>query len=495
MVDYLLDTPSEPLPEGVFLLPVCTDREGFALMLSALDAAYREDNDVRVLADFLNAQNGIEDPSLVTCGAIPFPALSLQWDCFGERVRITADGTPVSDWFAIPCVSPNSPDCTDTFGGGCGDCDDCEDCEDCEDDMSKCCLRFYQGKLQQLVCGQWEDVPGQGEGTPVTLDDGVKEAPEGQEEDWACSKATVIADTIWQIATYAVQHFNDPKFIWDVQDEVGLDLSNAQLLGMQEFLFACNLLELEEFESVLSGENKTLLTCMLSRVLDGSNNDIGENQTRQIEDAVRSLTSMWTDPLNWTFLSQVVGSVGRENWRIKTRNAVYTPGNCCPEEGPEYPPGTTWAKIIDLRESLYSGAIRGNKSSWVEGQGVVADISANFEGIAGYEISRPSPASTCQLLYVELHYSSWPTAPGKSVSAWTYHHPNVLNSLASFWGRSVIAFEVNETVNQGEKLEFGNANVGSSDPLPSGTSVLTHIIIAGSGPADPYPELPNYGVG
>lgn len=36
------------------------------------------------------------------------------------------------------------------------------------DDCMGCCLRFQDGKLQQLVCGVWEDVPGQGSGTPVT---------------------------------------------------------------------------------------------------------------------------------------------------------------------------------------------------------------------------------------------------------------------------------------------------------------------------------------
>lgn len=374
-------------------------------------------------------------------------------------------------------------------------CDWCYEGVNEECSEMTCCIDALEwrndGELWYRQCGKWYLVEG-GKGYPVLPDDDIKEAPDEETaNDWACSKATVIAEKLWQIAQYALDHYNDLNFIWAIQDNVGLDLSNAQLLGMQEFLIASSILQLENFQTVITEANKTELICRLSRVLDGSNNDIGAEQTQKIADAVRSLTSVWTDPLNWTFISQCVNSVGRENWRIVTRNSVLTPGNCCPPEGIDFPAGTTWAKDFDLTSSLYTGAVRGNKSAFVEGQGIVADITANFDWIAGYEIARPSPAATSQLLYVELHYSAWPTAPGHSVANWSYHHPNVLNNLATFWGRAVISFETNETVNQGETLQFGNAGCGNSDPQPSGQSILTRIIIAGSG-EDPYPDVPDY---
>lgn len=100
-------TPTTPLPEGAFLLPVCTDRLRFHMMLSALDRVAQDERDTDFLADYLNAQQYVADPTKSPCVAGLF---NVTWEQSGCNIKFFVNGVEV----ATVDVCEISPPCNNT---------------------------------------------------------------------------------------------------------------------------------------------------------------------------------------------------------------------------------------------------------------------------------------------------------------------------------------------------------------------------------------------
>lgn len=387
--------------------------------------------------------------------------------------------------------SPGEEPCWKAYEGVCED--------DCEGDMG-CCITNLRwsvnGELEMLRCGEWEVVDGYVALPPQTTEETIKEAetPE-QAAEWACKKAQAIVESFWSAANYALDHWGDVTgFISGMNNAAGATLNWNWVLFLQEFCFAADIIELDTYvANELTDANKTALICTLSKRLDGSNNDIGANQTEIINDVFGERWTALDNPVMFTFAGDLKQCYGREQWREITRNsAILYDGNCCPEVvAPILPEGTTWAH--EYRFDIYASGwtLVGQGATRVDGQGVVSTVSANFQSISGVRKSAPSPQANSKLTFVRLEYDQWPTCLSPQVGSWAYHSPNVINKNGQYWGRSVIQFECDETIQQGEELQLGNATVYGPDPLPSGTSVLRRVIIAGTG-QDLFPSDPQY---
>lgn len=97
----------DPLPTGIFLVPLCTTREAVIEMVYALDTAYKMSGKLIIIKDFLNALAYIDDPYSSLClteGESPEPPdIVIETD--GDCQRVLIDGIAVTDW-----ICPDDPE-------------------------------------------------------------------------------------------------------------------------------------------------------------------------------------------------------------------------------------------------------------------------------------------------------------------------------------------------------------------------------------------------
>jgi len=148
----------DPIPDGVFLVPLCTTREALIEMIYALDSAHVQTGKLLVIKDFLNALQYLENPQDAICmsGVIDPdpPDVTIQED--GDCQRVLIDGIAVTGW-----ICPNQAGVQtvyETIFAG----DTCEgDCEmaGCSENIKN--WKFIGGVLNVRTCDGWEPIPGQ----------------------------------------------------------------------------------------------------------------------------------------------------------------------------------------------------------------------------------------------------------------------------------------------------------------------------------------------
>jgi|GEM_PF-5591891 len=127
------DAPMVPIPDGTFLLPVCTTEERLKSILWALHEYFAGDlRDLEHTIDVLEAMPYINNPFGRDCVKAQLKdKLSVELCEDGQSIKILLAGDAITD-----CLPLNLPDCeTETSNGDCG-CND--DCGCCEDDCGDC---------------------------------------------------------------------------------------------------------------------------------------------------------------------------------------------------------------------------------------------------------------------------------------------------------------------------------------------------------------------
>lgn len=152
---------TDPIPDGVFLVPLCTTREALTEMIYALDSAYAQTGKLIIIKDFLNALQYIENPQDAMCMASEppiAPVVTIEND--GDCQRILIDGLPATGW-----ICPPDPEQPPVPSGGVGQLG--LTIEELECFYMACfniipLLRFEDGRWQgKDDCCNWVDLPGQ----------------------------------------------------------------------------------------------------------------------------------------------------------------------------------------------------------------------------------------------------------------------------------------------------------------------------------------------
>lgn len=351
-------------------------------------------------------------------------------------------------------------------------------------------VRCLNGKFQVKRCGEWEDVESCNQDGWLTepSDESIAE-PENpvQAENWRCSKATTIAHAIFLVASRAIDNINSLTFIHTVETETGLNLNNWQMWNLQKYLLAASAV-LEDFAEALTAERLQDFTCRLFQKLDGSNNDIGENQWQIIRDEIWAMYREF--PLEFTLMSSVQDCIGLQTMRSLTRVGVYiTEGVCCPPES-EITAEYDWAHSIDFTEgNLYDWQMNGTGVQMIAGQGVVVTPAAYGDRLAGVQKALPTPAPDgFNFTFMQVEFSAWPQGSG-TTSYWFKLGSDVMYSDNGMYGKPKVSLIMDKTVSQGQPIEIAwNSTLGNP---PSGSHKLTRIIYAGKG-TDPWPTDPAY---
>lgn len=409
-------------------------------------------------------------------------AQAIGWEIFDKNMpMIPCEGTPP--------IMPSPGD------EPCWRCYEEMNTDESEDDMG--CyisdIKCENGQLWVYRCGKWELVESCDTLTtppPTDDDDGVKE-PEAPttEEDWRCSKATIIVDAIFKVAQAELDHYNEVGlFVRSVESDSGINCNEWQLYNNQLFLLA-SLVVMEDFQEALSAEHKQDLICKLSQRLDGSNNDIGENQWSIIG---KEILAEWiASPLEFTFISGAKEAIGMQTMRSLTRTGVYlVSGNCCPPDS-ELPADVEWSHAIDFSEETehYDWNFNGTGVQHVHGTGVVVQPAAYGDRLAGMQKNFPTPAAEgFTVTYVKIEFSEWPAGTG-TVSYWLKLGADVVSNDVGLWGAMAVEIFTNRHVSQGQPFEIcWTSTLGNP---PTGQHVLKRIVYAGTG-NDPFPTDPEY---
>lgn len=352
--------------------------------------------------------------------------------------------------------------------------------------------------LYMRLCGEWHKVPGCSMLSGFQPDDEtvIPRPDEDNEADWRCSKAKAIANLLYSVARSVLAHWDTVNiigFVSNVQDDVGLDLSNRNLLWLYEWMVLNAIVINEDYDELVTTQQEQLFVCRLAPKLDGSNNDIGQNQLDIIQ---REFIGMGgNNPLERTFLSDVFLTVGLDNFRLVTRAApLVLSSDCgCPELEPTIPVSYDWGHRYNFRLSEYGWALIGTSSgrSYELGVGFV-NRNMDDEGVDDYlpGINKhvPSPFAGATLTYFQLRYTSWPTKT-LAVGYWAgIDGGTPVAANMSLYGREYVSQIVDLPLAQGQQLNFGAVSVRGIDTV-GGDSILAELVIVGEGD-DPWPEDP-----
>lgn len=409
-------------------------------------------------------------------------AQAIGWEIFRRNMpyRACSEDTP----------TPETPSTGDL------PCDWCyEGVEPCGEDEMSCCiddLKWIDGVLWYHQCNKWYEVDG-GVGVPSLPEDGDSiiepETPE-QEADFACAKAKVIGDMIWLVADSLLAHGEDAdiyNIVRAVEEDTGLDLVDVNVFIT---VATWSLVDLAiDMQDILTEGNKQELICRLALVLDGSNNDIGQNQFDLI--AKTCLQVAGGNILARVFLTNVVACIGLQEFRKYTRLAVLTTQDCdCPGvEAPIIPEGYTWAHYYDFTLDDYGWLATGSDALYVLGDGFTANVDAYGDTIAGCLKAASIPLADTRLTFWRIQYGDWPISDTNS-GFWVKVVPNALNSDMSVYGHQFISGVTNTAIGQGIVAEFANVQC-YENPVIGGPASMVGLWIAGTGD-DPYPGDPPY---
>lgn len=407
-------------------------------------------------------------------------AQEIGWEIFNRNMPMHA------------CVGQNQPEqpnigelpcdwCYEGVNEECGDMGCCIDA-----------LEWRNGELWYRMCGKWDKVEG-GQGLLVLPTDGdsvVETTDPATQENWACSKAKIIGDMVWLTAASLLAHGDDAD-IWNivgnVEEDTGLDLIDANVFAT---VVTWSLIDLAiDMQDVLTDGNKQEFICRLAKVLDGSNNDLGDNQFSQIADVAKQVAA--GSPLARAFLVSVVACIGLQEFRKYTRLAVLTEQDCtCPEvEVPIIPSGYTWAHYYDFMLVDDFDWLGIGSTVYQLGEGFTANVSAYGDTIAACSKAATTPLVESRLTFWRVEYGDWPISDENS-GYWAKVVPDALSTDMSLYGNQFISGTTNKLIGQGVVLEFGNVQC-FENPAIGGPSSLRGLWIAGTG-ADPFPGDPVY---
>lgn len=149
----------DPIPDGVFLIPLCTTREALEQMIYALDSAYAQSRNLLVIKDFLNALQYIGNPQDAICMTTeppPDPVVTIETD--GDCQRVLVDGIPVTDWICPP--DPEEPEPPEPTVGTLG-----FTVTELEDIVMGCLnlegsIKMENGLIKIRTCDGWITLPG-----------------------------------------------------------------------------------------------------------------------------------------------------------------------------------------------------------------------------------------------------------------------------------------------------------------------------------------------
>lgn len=181
----------DPLPTGVFLIPLCTDQEGATEMLYALDTAYKMSGKIKVIKDFLNALQHIANPYDAICMTTdpPLePVVTIETD--GDCTRVLIDGLPVTDWICPPDIEQPEPQepTVGTLGFTVSELESIAmGCLNLDNS-----IKWVNGVLWIRTCDGWQPVPG---GSGAVVQSGSGNAGQQSFDEWVDSGSPEIAPT------------------------------------------------------------------------------------------------------------------------------------------------------------------------------------------------------------------------------------------------------------------------------------------------------------
>lgn len=375
-------------------------------------------------------------------------------------------------------------------------CDWCyEGVEPCGEDEMSCCiddLKWIDGKLWYRQCGKWYEVDGEVVINQMSdEDDSVVDTPEGQEDSWACAKAHAITELLWKVATAfydALTEASAWEFAAVVEAAAGIPLSNASLVS-REIVWGA-LENLGDIQA-LNATDKKQFRCYLASVLDGSNNDLGQNQYEMIRDDA-TLATYGRISLDRMFMSDMVSLIGLQNFRTATRGISnsadeYDCTDCTSES--VIPPDATWSHEYDFTLEDFGWTPTGTSGAYETGVGFTADVQAYGDTIAGCLKAAGTPLADTRLTFYEITFGDWPISDTNS-GYWAKVVPTAINTDMSLYGHQKVSGNTNTAVGQGVVLEFSNVQC-YENPAIGGPASLVKLIIAGTGD-DPFSGDPPY---
>ena len=153
------------------------------------------------------------------------------------------------------------------------------------DSCMSCCLKWVDGVLYYLYCGEWTPVPGNGPNVATVgiedgFDDGNTSTGEPPEYS-ACGKAGLLADLLFTVANSMwsrIDNFDVWNHVKEVQSDAwGYDLVDKWILAGIGQMLAMELGEIEPFEileytptSLFSSGQKEAMRIMLSSLVTGA---------------------------------------------------------------------------------------------------------------------------------------------------------------------------------------------------------------------------------
>lgn len=414
--DRLTPTPTTPLPLGVFLYPICTDRVGYGLMLSALDNLYHDDRDVTFLADFLNAQGNVDHPEQAPCFA---GALNITTEQNGCLLRVLANGTPITDWIDICETIPGfTTDCPVTCGSG-ADSEESDDVAvqkvsiDCETGELVVDYGGCNGECRyDLSCISAPQAPPAGYVPPG--------GGENHDQYSACGKAYAAVRTIMQMGESFFTHCDDITFFpfADIQTEnEGVEIrKNPDGLILLAYALGLKLINFEWTDQ--ADLEQQYLCSVLPAFTNTDDNDLAIDANWETFRSVfrgsgigNYLWGSFFDYLLGGGATGTKGVIGRDQLgAISQANAGDVTRDCgCPETiDPEIPLGYDWVVDFDFAQTPAAWTI--SEGDHIDALGIWSDPAAPWGNYNFAAQALPSTADETTLIkYAKLYIESGTT--------------------------------------------------------------------------------------
>lgn len=364
-----------------------------------------------------------------------------------------------------------------------------------------CCveaLEWRNGELWNRICGKWSKVEGGGVGIPSQTDedeDVVEPATPELESSWACAKAHAITNLTWLMAENFLDCLAEvpaASFVSELRKRTGINFSAGAAVSRVIFWSAA-----EVFMDVnaLNDLDKTQFRCWLSDNLDGSNNDLGEEQFKLLWNSAAPAVWGRTASLDTRFMQDMITLIGLDDYRAATRATVnqiddYDCADCHPPES-VIPPSVAydWSHYYDFMLVGDFDWLGIGSTVYQLGEGFTANVGSYGDTIAACSKAATTPLAESRLTFWRIEYGDWPISDENS-GYWAKVVPDALSTDMSLYGSQFLSGTTNKLIGQGVVLEFGNVQC-FENPAIGGPSSLRGLLIAGTG-ADPFPSDPVY---
>jgi len=466
-------------------------------MLQALDMLWHDDRDVQFLADFLNAQDNVDHPETAPCFT---SAINVTIEQDGCRLRVLANGTPITDWIDVCASLPGySTDCPVVIAGA-------DENEEGEKEPMKVYVDYDTCELVvdyggcngecrfPLTCIANQTGPD----SPNTPD------PTGDGPFYACGKAYWAVRAVFRFAESLFTHCDD--FLdftpWgEIKNEnpgIEYNLATAYLARAKALeiksLFMGEWTDVEELEPAIR--------CAVLSLFTSTDDD--DLATDEAWSNFKTAFAAGMDWRFWDFFVLVCHALGQEQIaQIALDHALDGTQDCdCPSApDPELPEGYGWSYSFDFTVGLGAFTLTGDGGETQDETGVYDSTPGgppwNYVSFLLEAISEDADTDTF-LKYAKVWFNAgvhWnrdangdflqydATTPATRILPMSLIAEDYEGGAASRLWTSEVGVAMDAT----HKLRM---NIGGYDNNPITTTLkITRLVIAGDG-TPPYSLVP-----